>query len=602
MALIALALNTQIRIGSADARIEVKLRTGIDVNVQSTGTLRRTVVVDQSGTPMTDGWLDKAVHGDITWTPSGTATWSITMPAADSKVPVLLSTASASTYGIGEPLREVQLWRGDRVLTWGPAVTPRVSGERLEVSGQDVGFYYDRRTIGPGTRPNLLDNPDLSLGLSGWSVLVTKPPYTFTSQTASANISFAYAWGNKALKVVNTTADDSMSEPMALQFHRYGAYAWSHRWTFSATVWVSDWQRPNPRKSGIGLVVLPVDWTNLYTDARAVAWASIDEQFSREGPQRVSVSVEAGNAVEGFVVPVITGPKGTSYFFDMDLDMEGGLEFSGEDQGTIASKVSDHITGNTSSPYERAIHGLLWPYSGAQEPLKSNVKVGAQTTIDGKPRSRRYFYGSGTTGSSALREFAQLDDGFEYDFAYSATTRTLRTHHPRLGSYKAQFPIRYTLAGGNVVSWSWSFEGGHAANRVTVQGQGSLGYDRYGRDQGARRVSASAPNTWESVAPSTFANGTTLEETRQAPVDVKDWQLAGMATKRLTQTTRPVTLQVRIPAYPYFDQGLWVGDRVPVLIQQASFSLSDTMRITKMTLTGDDWLDLTLSPWDGGQS
>lgn len=572
---------------TANPRITGTIRVHGDIIVAATGTDRRIVLVDQSGTVLPDGFLDTAVMGEVTWEPSRTTQWTATIPAADDKVDAILGAVSSYDYGIGTPFIESQLWRGDRLLTWGPITSAQMNGAALQITGGDCGWYFDKRIIGPAARPNLITWNDSS-PLTGWSVLYPRSTFDYTTgdpadlyvSEATVNID-----GKRWIKFLNTTdpGDDPFVQPMAVQTVRLNAAAFSHRVTLSALYYCSSFTAPNARKSGLGLAILPVGWSNLFTDPVHVQWATVDENFSHgtgAGPQRVSVSIDVGVASEYVVAAIITAPKGTTYVRDVDLDWDGGLEFSGEEQTDIAFKVADHISGNVGSVYTYATHHPLYPHAGADYG-KSDLSIDVYGPTTGVKRSRRYLFGQQQTGSSALGEFANYDDGFEYAFAYTHNSRHLNLHYPKMGQYRPKVPLRQSAAGGNILAWSWSFEGQQAANQIAVRAAGD-----------SRRVGTITDT-------SSFANSTTLEQQVQAPVDTPDDALGWMAIRQLVQSERPVSLDVTV-GVDLLDKGLWVGDRVPVYIDAADFTVNDVMRVMRLTLTPDDRLRLKLAPWSGG--
>ena len=563
-----------------------------EVLTPATGTDRRIVLVDQAGEVLLDGFLDTAVMGEITWEPSRTTTWSATLPVGDDKLDSILGPASTGeVYGTFEPFVEAQLWRGDQLLTWGPVTSVQVSGSQVTLTGADCGFYLDRRIIGPGARPNLITY-DETHPLTGWTRLVTANNFTYMTEWGLAYMAERTVPVDLKQRAVYMYANpggegtvNDLIQPMLVQTVRLNAAAFPHRVTLSAQCYVHTWVSPNIRKSGLGLAILPVGWSNLYRDAVKVQWSSIDENFPHgtgAGPQRVSVSIDVGVASEYVVAAIITCPRGETYWWDVFLDWDGGLEFSGEPQETIAFKVADHITGNASSTYTFATHHPLYPYAG-EDYGKSDLNIETDCPPSLITRSRRYLFTTQQTGSAALAEFANYDDGFEYSIEYTPTSRTFTTHTPKMGVYRPRCPLRSTDTGGNILSWSWSFEGSQAANQITVRAPGESMHVGIASD----------------VA--TFANGTTLEQQMQAPVDTADESLTAMAARRLVQSKRPVSLDVTVSA-DLLARGLSVGDRVPVYITQGSFSLNDTMRVVRMTLTPDDRLKLKLAPWPNGNT
>ena len=551
------------------------------------GSRRRTVVVDQAGTPVDNGWLADAVHGPITWEPSTPETWSITVPLS-SKADAILGAPSATEWGIEAPYREVQLWYGNRVLSWGPAVSPRVDGDQLVVAGAGAGWYLNRK-IGPGARPNLL-NVDDDNPLDGWWIFNTGPGFAIDPPAVGAEIEESGGigqWSGPTMRVISTLAadpNDDLVDPVAVRFIRINAAAFAHTYTFSAWRQFQTWTRPNLRRSGLGLAILDTNWTNLYSDVRWAAWESLTEQRS-DTAERAKVSIEVpASGVDLILACIVTAPRGNTFYWGFDLDCDVGLEFSDEDQADIAFKVADHCNGNQASPYTFATRHPLYPWAGA-DIAKSDVNVDTYCPRTGITRDRRFLFPNQTTGISALADFADLDDGLEWDHQYTSRQRTFTTHCPKLGRYRPNCPLRLTPAGSTITAAAWAMQGDQGANAIHVLTAGDS------------RTTATAIDT------SDFADGLTLDQVLTAPVDIADIDLAAYADARRQRTRRPITLACKLPADPYWtDRGLCAGDRVPVTITRGALTIAGVMRVTRLTLTPDDQLELLLTPWPDGET
>lgn len=547
------------------------------------GTRRRTVVVDQAGTVVDNGWLAQAVHGPITWEPSTPENWSITVPLA-SKADALLGAPSATDFGIEEPFREVQLWRGNRLLTWGPAVSPRVDDDHLAVAGKGAGWYLGRK-IGPGARPNLLE-VDEQNPLDGWWIFNTGPGFAINPpDPGNAEIIEGWYPGAPSMLVWSQLAadpNDDLVDPVAVRFIRINAAAFAHTYTFTAWRWFYSFDRPNLRRSGLGLAILDTDWTDLYADVRWAAWENLAEQRS-DTAERARVSIEVpASGVDLILACIVTGPRAITHYYGFDLDCDVGLEFSGEDQADIAFKVADHCTGNTASPYTFATKHPLYPWAGA-DIGKSDVNIDTYCPRSGITRDRRWLFPNQTTGIAALADFADIPNGLEWGIAYTSTSRTFYVEHGGLGRYRANCPLRLTPAGATISAAAWAMQGDQAANAIHVLTAGE------------------SRNTATSIDTSDFADGLTLDQVLTAPVDVADHDLDDYAAARLAATRRPITLACKLPADPYWtDRGLAAGDRVPVTITHHALRVDDVFRVERLTLTADDQLELLLAPWPDG--
>jgi len=569
-------------------RIGGSVRVGGELLSRGNGTRRRTVVVHQDGTVYPQGWLADAVHGPITWQPSTEDRWSLSVPVGQGGA-LFGNPNDTDDWGIEEPYREVQLWRGNRLLTWGPTIGHRVAGDVLEASGAGAGWYLGRK-IGPGARPNLLDVDDAD-PLGGWWRFCTGYAFTTGPLVAPANVDEATApdtgWAGATMRFTSTLAAGpavDFIDPVAVRFIRINAAAFAHTYTFSAWRWFEDFDRPNLRKAGLGLAVLDVDWSNLYSDVRWASWENLSDQRSTT-PERARVSIEVpASGVDLILACIITAPRGITHYWRPDLDCDVGLEFAGEDQADIAFKTVDHATGNAASTYTFATKHPLWPWAGG-EIGKSDVNIDTHCPRTGVHRDRRFLFPSNMTGKAGVDTFRDLDDGLEWDFAYNAAagTRTFCTHFPRLGRYRGSCPFRLTPAGATVAAVAWSIEGDQGANAIHVL------------TAGESRATATAIDT------SDFADGLTLDQVLTAPVDIADDDLATYAEQRRQRTRRPITLACKLPADPYWtDRGLEAGDRVPVTVIHGDLRVVGVMRIERLTLTPDDHLEVLLSPWPWG--
>lgn len=133
---IQIQLNLQASIHETpNCPISIELNLDVLVKSRSTGTDRRTIVVQNDGTVI--GPL-QAVQGDITWRPSEPA--QFTLDFAHNDLNQYFWGNTLDEFGIGEAFREVQLWRGDRLLTWGPIVPPKLENGKWTAPGQDCGW------------------------------------------------------------------------------------------------------------------------------------------------------------------------------------------------------------------------------------------------------------------------------------------------------------------------------------------------------------------------------------------------------------------------------------------------------------------------------
>ena len=137
------------------------------VSIATQGDARRTVVVQLDGTQL--GELENAEQGAVTWTLNEWESASITMGIDDPKGRLILD----------EEFREVQLWRGDELLVFGPITGTRADMDSLSADVSGPLWHFSRRYVGRAERLNRITNGDFERGLSGWDVLKTAHFLTF---------------------------------------------------------------------------------------------------------------------------------------------------------------------------------------------------------------------------------------------------------------------------------------------------------------------------------------------------------------------------------------------------------------------------------------
>lgn len=182
------ALSVVGTIVVAWAKVRFSVRALLVPTIRPRGKKRRTVVVDAFG--QTYGELENARHGSITWELNRWEEASIAFGTADPKAALVLE----------ERIREVQLWRGDQLLVFGPMVRPSADKANVGVVVKGPLWHLSRRHVGKANRENRLTNPGFELGLAGWSFLKTKFFLDYAPLPAgSATVSAPGKTGDRAL-------------------------------------------------------------------------------------------------------------------------------------------------------------------------------------------------------------------------------------------------------------------------------------------------------------------------------------------------------------------------------------------------------------------
>jgi hypothetical protein len=544
-----------------------------EVTTRPFGIRRRLVVVDIHGEPF--GELDNAICGAVTYRLGEPEEFSFVLPVGDPKAHLLLD----------DRFREVQLWRGDQLLAWGPAVRPSADKHNLAVTVRGVQWYLTRRAIGKAARTNHLVNGDMEDGTIGWRIgalspfepLTNRNPANWSATTATDRV----LTGRRSLRL----------EQLASGVPKYGVQAsqflvWEvdpdlsregDEWTLVAYCYIpsADWRGPPPDGIGIRLdrysttetvITQPEGGGAVETLPKPIesVSATIDDDTPRDVWTRLEKTLVAPVTGDPEFVSVTLGcPDGAIYWDRAGLSLDERLAFWGTDQAVIAETLVEHL----------------------QDPAygKSDLNLSTDMPATGVLRDRVFPHHEHQIGADALNELTTLDNGFDLSVAYTATTRTIRTHHPRRGSHRPGFALEL---GRNVADFAWTFDGENAANTVVVLGTGD----------GSDREEASAVN------PSAYADGLTLETVFSAPPDTPIDSLDNVATETLTVATGPDLLSVSLTAAQPGQRDpigiLAPGDTVPVTLRAGALTVSDTYRIVELTITPNDTLELTLNRRD----
>jgi hypothetical protein len=266
-----------------------------------------------------------------------------------------------------------------------------------------------------------------------------------------------------------------------------------------------------------------------------------------------------------------------SLAYDFWLEFDGGLAYVNQDKAEIMTDILHHLSGSGEGSLQARMYPLR-PFHGPESYGKSNVHIKPAVPRSGYNLTRVYtFSAGGGNGIGALTDLAEDDANSGWRMLFTGTDRWWFTMR-NLG-IRWDCPIRFVPSGGNVSSFAWRFMGEQAANVVNV-------FSAYpgSRAQGT------------AIEPGSF-NGLTIEDSLNAVEDTWDDDLQAWADTHLHGTMRPVALSFTIPAQPYFtSRGLGVGQVVPVTIAHGPLKISGFYRIHSITLTEEDFLELTVTP------
>ena len=540
-----------------------------DALTPATGRLRRTVVTDKEGAIY--GEFADALQGPITFELNQPDTWSF----------VTLANNPASDLLLAHPLREVQIWRGDQLLTWGPAVRPSADKDYTSFEGRGAMWHLQRRHIGKANRRNYLLNGDFENGLAEWW-------FTFNP--------FFVAWGwpgaqpNPPGHEIVTTPRVTGTHSLRMENYVEGADAWAtaavpswlpdpetapegDTWTVKGYVYVESFVAA-AHEGGRGLYLERESATeeDPSPDVQAVlpgakrvlehVFMAIDEQTPVGVWQRFEREVTVPPGSEENIAVRIYAPKGVVYWDALSLTWSERLAFYNKDQCSVIAKgIVEHL----------------------QDPAfdKSDANISTNCPACGVLRTRVYPHAEHANGFDALGEFPRLDDGFDFWMTYTPTERVFTTRWPRREVLRPQFP--FTL-GVNIADFAWTFDGEAASSSVVVLGNGN-GSDR---EEGAALDAARF-------------DAMTYEQVYVAPPETPIDGLGAMAREKLAAAKNPQTLTIKTtpPVPGLLDPvgQLYPGDVIPVTIVRGDLNISGDYRIVRLTINPDDTLDMVLNAY-----
>ena len=548
--------------------------------IRPRGKKRRTVIVDSKGNPF--GELENARHGAITKELNRPDAWTFALGITDPKARLVLE----------ERIREAQLWRGDRLLSWGPMIRPGADKANVAVTGADALWYLGRRSIGRAGRVNYVPNGDFELGLAGWSIGASSPLEPVSGQNPNL-------WIGQIRTDRQMTGRRSLYlEQKASSAPKYGVsagtfFGWEvdpaaspdgDRWTLVAYAYVvgSKWRGPNYESAGIQVgrwsttetISLTTDpdpvtgqqITRVYPAPIEGARAQIDEYTPRDQWVRLEASLTQRVTGEPELVGVtLYAPDGAVYFDRVSLTLEESTKFYAVDQALIVKGLVEH----------------------AQDPDfdKTDLNLETDTPLTGVLRDRVYVHSEHPNVLDSILEFAGLDNGLDVSVAVTPTKRILRTHYPARGVYRPKCRLEL---GRQIADFAWSFDGEAASNAIIVLGQGTGS----GREEGF------------AINPGAFAGDLTLEAVFSAPPETPIDSLDNLATEYAIAASDPQILAVK--TFPNLENVIGVldpGDWIPVRILAGrnpetglyALEVAADYRVSRLTLNPDDTLDLVLN-------
>jgi len=533
------------------ASVEFRSRGRIGFTTRIIGDQWCLVSVDQDGARLAE--IDNAKITSVVDDLNGEGAIEFGLPVLDPKAPRL------------PPMREVQVWKGDTILKWGPVFRPQANSRSLAFTGAGLEWWFSRRHFGKADRTNYLPNGDFEDGPGGWRIGYFAPWEPLANKTYTNflwRISQARAMtGRRSLYVEQT----SSTTP------KYGvAAAHSFVWqvdpvaTPEGDVWSAvaycfipsaKWRGPNLQKMGLELgrfsttksvAITPEGGgpTTNYPAPIETVTVTLDENTPRDTWVKMEATMEAPPTGEAeFVQVTLACPNGAIYWDRAGLVLDEATRFYGVDQAQIAEGVVEHLQ---DPDYD-----------------KTDLNIGTSCPPTGVIRDRVYLHAEHENGKGALDDLTDMSDGLDYSVEITPSRRTFTTHYPMKGVDHLDLVLEY---GKNVEDFNWAFDGAVASNQVITLGSG----------QGSIRE--------EGVATDLDAlEGVSLEEVYVATEGADISSLDDRAAARLEIIKNPVILELMLKDTTLAGM-LRTGDRVRVRIDRGYVQVEAWYRVVRTIL------------------
>lgn len=656
----------------SDVRIDFEIEPDLDPVIRKAP--YRLIVVDMYGNQYAE--IENAVLGPMKWAINDKGSFTFSLGVDDAKA-----------FEIQMVEREVQVWRGRRLMWWGVPLRGRSDGQTVDFQCLTVEWYFDRRLMGalpnsgvfaatgfqyglgawtkswlPGTEPSndplaqisnkmsVSGGQSLYLASAGdrteatyqgddWFTTTNGDTLSATGESDIATI-MAAASGSapkvtfdvyhdnrhtakEALDITQDRADAIAAEALTIKpdatiiatgmgekhpvstnetsggradnrrievsyrpaepVRGHGQYLSQ---SYSITVkekekrrrrvtlrgWVYIQSFEGAAANAYGMVLERQDPTKPHKNPRyadagykkvyARKWQPISADSPRHRWIRMEVSMMVPSDGKTYVLEARIFPcSGVVYWDEVDLYVDGALNYVNEEQANMVRDLVDH----------------------AQDPDygKSDLNIGRRVAKTGVKRTRRYSFAEHGVIGDHLNEFSTLGDGMEWDIVITPTKRTLRTYHPR----KARKTDYRLVLGGNVSQASIDVDSTMLATKVLIMANDVEEY--------AREEKAVTDDSLHTV---------TLETAYLATPGTSISSLRAQARRGIERYRKPIYVP-SVTTNPIYvreiTRKVHTGTILHVEIQNEWYTTVSKHRVTEMSLNpSTDEYTLTLVPED----
>jgi hypothetical protein len=450
-----------------------------------------------------------------------------------SQIPVL---------GTASGVREVQFYRDDDLLFWGPVISADTNAAdgQVSCSAAGVDWYLNRRAI-DGARDNALTNPQFESGLTGWTAVGS---FVATTSTTTKVL------GSTSLKLQNS---DGGEDSYLYQTAVADAGGVGDLYTLSGWYFV---------ESGV------TGENDGALGSRGIYMAAYDEALALQDYDYIPIDLASPRNVWTRGELTLRVPANRTWLLNVRLYAPKGVVYYDALQLVRMESVSTaSLTDSTTAEVDiTRIVRMLVSHAQSSDVGKSDVNIGYSGSTTGQTSTKHYQYADHVQFDQALAEFIERDDVGDYSIAYTPTTRSLTLHTPRKGTDRSgSVTLTY---GSNISAYRIVRDGAGTITRATVLGDG----DGPDREEG-------------EYADASDVGGLILQDVRSAPSKTNINALLPIARDVVAKNgTVPTIVECDILPSANLIHTLKTGDIVAVVISDGWVSINGDYRIVQWSL------------------
>lgn len=445
---------------------------------------------------------------------------------------------------------DVQLWRNEQIMFWGPVIGARAGADvgPVNLDSADPMWVLGRRYFGTAERINKLDNGGFEGSIAPWA------PVNVTAEHETTDPGLLLRGEGSVVLYAPTTDDAYITQTKVVET----TWPYGQRLTVSAWCYISSFSWVGPSLQNRGLHIVRRTYPGGVVQAEATA------EITAETPRDKWVRLEASYVVRPNELGTI----------EVRLYAVDGIVWWDEARMTEYESTSGDPAGNDQAELVRRIVSYAQTGRG-----KSSINLGTSTPATGvvKPL-RAWQHADHQPIMEAVREFTDAADGLDVSVELTPVSRTFTTHFPFRGVDRTDLVLSTPE---NVATFGYSSDLGRTANSVVVL------------------AASSGPSREEGGAiDSSTLSGLVLEDVIAANPDLPIGQLDTFAEEEMDSRKHPISVLEVLLKGPDLIGVLRTGDLVSVDFDDGFVQADGEWRVVRTEVNAAaDQMRLSLNRW-----